>query len=586
MPISISLLQVKSNFLLTWPGSFSIISVFGVSEYSSPKRSITNIKACLIIIANLLTLSAPAFSASLISVPLDHFSYQFIERLQAKGILGEYISNSKPYSRGEMAEMIAQTARLIEDGSISLTPVEIELLEEMKKEFSQELAELGMPGIKKHKHLLDWEDVERKLITSIGFDQDSSFIMGTDGINISTLKFTFYGDMLKNLSFYSYSRLTRTNQNPPLSKQDKDPRYLSYRCIGAGCANALSDAYIVYGNPQINIQAGKDVIRWGPGYHGVIGLSGNELAFDTVKLRANIWKLDCISLLGFLRDDLTKKYTSDVPKKYLSAHRFELTPFPGLCIAWQEAYIYAEHLHIMLMSPVMLYQIWDYIDDTGNNTMEGDFEITLIPHTKLYGALFFDDFHIDTNPFKDPGFGWSVLGGAMVVDPFGLKNTHVILEYARVEPWTYTYKGIIQNPPIPTTYKHFGEPLGHWIGPNADDLYTQMGWQISKYIQGNISYNRIRHGEIGGNMDNYYSSDIKEKEFLGGIVESNQAIGLKLKYTTFHKLNISAGYRYIWIENKQKEEVRLPMSDNRKQEWKPGWNTKENELSISIQIRY
>ena len=305
-----------------------------------------------------------------------------------------------------------------------------------------------------------------------------------------------------------------------------------------------------------------------------------------IRFRTHVWKLNFTSLLGFLRDDLSKEYRSDVPKKYLSAHRFEITPYPGICIAWQEAYVYAEELHIELLNPIMPYQMAeDYLGDIGNNTMEGDIVITLIPNTKLYSALFLDDFHTDRSPFKYPGFGWAILNGIMVADPFGIENIDVILEYARVEPWTYTHKGTRQNPPIPTAYKHFNEPLGHWIGPNADDLFTQIGYQINKSLRGNVSYNRIRNGEIGGNM--YDVADYNdEKKFLEGIVEVQNIFDTGLKYIVFDKFEISTNYKHIRTKNKQNEETRLPRNNKRWQSWKSGWNTIVNEFDVKLSFKY
>ncbi len=541
----------------------------------------------LLILAILLVAPFPAFPSSLVNVPLDHWSYHFIERLQAKGMLGEYLSSSKPFQRGEMAEMIAQTSRLLENEKICLTDVEVELLGEMKKEFAQELAGLGIPGIQEYRRLLDWTDGERMLVADIGFAQDGSF--NTDKLNEggtyhSTMKVWLYGDLLRNLSFYNYSKASyEIGKEPPVWKRN-DPRYI-FRYPWS----ALSDAYIVFGNSWISIQAGKDTVLWGPGYHGVIGLAGIEPAFDIIKFRTKIWKLKFSSLLGFLRDDLTKEYRSDVPRKYVSAHRVEIIPVSGIKVAWQEAFIYADSLHIELLNPLMPYQMAeDYLGDIGNNTMEVDVEISLIPSAKLYASLFLDDFHPDENPLKYPRFGWGLLGGILIADPLGVDNTDVILEYARVEPWAYTHKGTIQEPPIPTAFKHFEEPLGHWIGPNADDLFAQIGWRISKNVHGNVSYNKIRHGERGGNIYDAYRDmiDEKEKRFLGGIIETERNIELELRYTAFHRFEMSVSYRYKKTTNKQKDEVHLPRYDGRRQAWEAGWDTAEHALGFALQFTY
>jgi len=527
----------------------------------------------------LLTISSQGFPTSLVNVPLDHWSYKFIERLQAKGILGEFLHESKPYSRGKVSEMIIHTLQLLEEGKIHLTDVDIDLLEEMKKEFAQELAEQGQLGIQGHKHTIDWSSGEKAIIFRLGFAQDGSFSK-SDTILTSTLNTTFYGDISKNVSFYNYSKASYEIGGERPVWAGLDPRYTRYPWSG------LSDSYIVFGGPWGDIQVGKDTVIWGPGYHGVIGLAGVDSTFSLIRFRTHVWKLNFTSLSGFLRDDLTKEYYSDVPKKYLSAHRFEITPYPGICIAWQEAYVYAEELHIELLNPIMPYQMAeDYLGDIGNNTMEGDIVITLIPNTKLYSALFLDDFYTDKSPFKYPGFGWAILNGIMVADPFGINNTDVILEYARVEPWTYTHKGTRQNPPIPTAYKHFNEPLGHWIGPNADDLFTQIGYQINKSLRGNVSYNRIRNGEIGGNM---YDTAIgyKEKKFLEGIVEVQNIFDTGLKYIVFDKFEISTNYKHIRTKNKQNEETKLPRNNKRWQSWKSGWNTVVNEFDIKLSFKY
>ena len=527
----------------------------------------------------LLTISSQTFPTSLVNVPLDHWSYKFIERLQAKGILGEFLNESKPYSRGKVSEMIIHTLRLLEDGKIHLTDVDIDLLEEMKKEFAQELAGHGQLGIQGHKHTIDWSSGEKAIIFRLGFAQDGSFSK-SDIILTSTLNTTFYGDISKNVSFYNYSKASYEIGGEQPIWAGLDPRYVRYPWRG------LSDSYIVFGGPWGDIQVGEDTVIWGPGYHGVIGLAGVDPTFSLIRFRTQVWKLNFTSLSGFLRDDLTKEYYSDVPKKYLSAHRFEITPHPGICIAWQEAYVYAEELHIELLNPIMPYQMAeDYLGDIGNNTMEGDIVITLIPNTKLYSALFLDDFHTDISPFKYPGFGWAILNGIMVADPFGIENIDVILEYARVEPWTYTHKGTRQNPPIPTAYKHFNEPLGHWIGPNADDLFTQIGYQINKSLRGNVSYNRIRNGEIGGNM--YDVADYNdEKEFLNGIVEVQNIFDTGLKYIVFDKFEISTNYKHIRTKNKQNEETRLPRNNKRWQSWKSGWNTIVNEFDVKLSFKY
>ena len=98
--------------------------------------------------------------ASPISVPLDHWSYHFIERFQAKGVLKDYLSNTKPYSRDEMAKMILHVIKQVEDGKSRLSKTEKAQLDELKTEFAQELIDQTqfetdqITGLNKRKYLL------------------------------------------------------------------------------------------------------------------------------------------------------------------------------------------------------------------------------------------------------------------------------------------------------------------------------------------------------------------------------------------------------------------------------------------------
>ncbi|MBM3212167.1 hypothetical protein FJZ33_08105, partial [Candidatus Poribacteria bacterium] len=122
------------------------------------------LKSILAILTVFLIFPSLVFPTALVNVPLDHWSYQLIQRFQAKGILREHLSNSRPYSRGEMAKMLIYISQLEANGSLKLTSVESNLLNEMKKEFAEELKELGHTGIPGRKNLVDWADGDLRLI--------------------------------------------------------------------------------------------------------------------------------------------------------------------------------------------------------------------------------------------------------------------------------------------------------------------------------------------------------------------------------------------------------------------------------------
>jgi hypothetical protein len=521
--------------------------------------------------------------ASPISVPLDHWSYHFIERFQAKGVLKDYLSNTKPYSRDEMAKMILHVIKQAEDGKSNLSKTEKAQLDELKTEFAQELGELGVTGLNKRKYLLDWSGNEKSFIAQAGYTQDVVIKRGTEDHRTykSAGQLVLQGELKGGLVFYSDVRASYENSDEP--RPIWQPYFTRYPW------EATSDSYLIFELPWADVQMGKDEVLWGPGYNGVVGLAGVNPAFDTIKLPIEVWKLKFTSILGSTQGNVSKEYhaeynRNDIVEKYISAHRFELNPFSGVSVAWQEAYIYADKLHIELINPIMPYQMAeDYLGDIGNNTMELDADVCLLPNTKVYSALFLDDLHPGKNPFTYAPFRWAALGGFLIADPFGIRDTDFRAEYARVEPWTYPHKG------GPTTsYENFDTPLGHWIGPNADDLFFELNRSLSKDIQAKLSYDRVRKGEIGGSLYDYDVSAMSGgiKHFLGGIVEKTHTLMLTLTYRITMDSKIEVSYSNIKIDNKQNEKAKLPSTFSIKEPWKSGVKWHQNVMKVSMTLKY
>ena len=523
--------------------------------------------------------------ASPLTVRLDHWSYHFIERLQARGYLSDFLSNIKPYSRDELADMVLQILDLMEDGKINLSEVEKQQVDLLKRKLAPEMAERGVTDVTGYKHLLDWSNEDKSLVLEPGYSQYVTLKRGTEDYNIyvSGAKLIIRGDLGDGFFFYTNGRASYENSDEAL------PLWHPYLDVTRYPWSSVAESYLVFRLPWFDLQIGKDQVLWGPGYHGVIGLSGVDPTFDIVKLPIRIWKFKFVSILGFLRDDLAREYRSDIVRKYLSAHRVELIPFDGVSIAFQEVYIYAENLHIELLNPLMPYQMAeDYLNDVGNNTMEGDIDITLLPYTRIYASVFLDDLHPDKSFFTYAGNRWAILSGALIADPFGLKNFDFRAEYARVEPWVYPHKGIIQDPPVPLSYKHFNTPLGHWIGPNSDDLLFEVNHQFTRDLKAKLSYNRIRKGEIGGSLYNYDSHAIgyEDKHFLMGIVEKTRSVSFGLTYRLFQDSMIEINYIYTRVNNKQKEEAKLPEDHPDKQSWEAGFDWSQNIIEAGVKVSY
>ncbi len=529
----------------------------------------------------LIAFIKPALTSP-VSVPLDHWSYRFIERLQAKGGLKDYLNNTKPYSRDEVAKMIFHILKENEKGNIKLTRIEEGQLDDLKLEFAQELVKLGINDIKGKKHILDWSKDSKNGIVQMSYIQDVAFKRGTEDHNVykGTYQVLVRGNFDDSFFFSVDSRASYEKSDEPR------PIWIPY--FSRYPWEAMDNSYVVLSLPWTDIQFGKDQILWGTGYNGVIGLASVNRTFEILKFPIEFWRIKYTNILGFPRDEIIEDgYTKSVTK-YLSAHRLELKVIPGFIISWQEAYIFAKGFHIELLNPITPYQMLeDYLGDAGNNTMEGDIDICLIPNTRAYLALFLDDYHVGKNPFTYGAFRWAGLGGLLITDPFGIDDIDLRVEYARVEPWVYPHKGITEKPPSPSSYKQFDIPLGHWIGPNADNLFFEVNKYLTKDLLTSVSYSKIRKGEIGGSIYDYDPKAMeKEKKFLDGILEKTQNVTFSVTYRLWQDSDIKINYIISKINNKQSERAKLPSALPKKEPWKIGNNWSQNIINVSLTFRY
>lgn len=526
-----------------------------------------------IFVFNQYILSSP------INVPLDHYSYRFIERFQAKGALKDYLSNAKPYSRDDVAKMIFQISALQKSGKITLSKTENEQLNLLKGEFAAELIELGMEDIAKYNRLVDWSNDKKSLVVQACYIQDANLNRGTDDTKSakSTLQVVVRADLEGGFFLYSDNRASYTTEPMPIWH----PNITTARYPWSDA----SDAYLIIKLPWTNLQIGKDSVLWGPGYHGVVGLSAIDPTFDLARFSINLWKVKLTDMVGFLKDRLGNPGKSETKQKYLFGHRLEFKPFSGACIAWQEVFIY-DKVDISLINPIMPYQMAeDYLGQVGNNTMELDLDLCVIPNVRFYSALFLDDFHPDESLFSYTPNTWAILGGILINDPFKIKDSDFRIEYARVEPWAYSHRSI-QISTNPLSYRHFDTPLGHWIGSNADDLLFEANHNFSDDLSATLSYNRIRTGEFGSSPYDYFTKEQWTKKFLEGIDEKKNTIGLTLKYRIYQDSIFEVGYNYERVKNKQKEEAKLPSFHKQKQSWEEGNNTSQNIVQIKLTLKY
>lgn len=509
-----------------------------------------------------------AAAAQSVYVPVRHWAYDFVERMETKGVIRGVLDGTRPYSRQEMAGYLVQVERYLQRGG-RLNRVEQDQFDYLRFEFQEEFEALtGRDGqgyepdfarlrrsrwvpdfvYRNGRNLLSWQVEDFAINVDPILYRDFTFanpdtVPHTDRVFRQTGGFTFWGRLGKSLGFYFNARDTREWGSR------RYPSKFNITMPGTGFVNGYGSyiyhdetiAYLMFRVSRLQLMFGKDFNVWGHGYRGNLSLSDNATSYDQLKLQFRFWRLKFTSLLGFLRPypPIYKKDGSPAEKN-LAAHRLDVAVFKWLSLGAYETVIFGDRrFDPAYLNPIMFYRSAEHFwGNRDNVTMGADFKLTAIPRLKLYGEVFIDDLFISRLGSGYYGNKWAVQFGALWVDILGIPNLDARAEYTRVEPYVYTH-----NKPI-NTYQNFTTVLGHWTGPNSDDLFFQLEHRPTRRLRLAASAAINRHGanppgvNVGGDASEAFRGGVDSETvyFLDGIVERRRTLRLTMSYELLRQL--------------------------------------------------
>jgi len=130
----------------------------------------------------------------------------------------------------------------------------------------------------------------------------------------------------------------------------------------------------------------------------------------------------------------------------------------------------------------------------------------------------------------------------------------VRLEYTRILPWVYS--NLIQT----QTYTNSNYLLGHYIGQNADQIFTQLDYRLLRGFELKFWGEYIRRGGFSDVKNQYEEPG---ESFLYGPRRNELNIGFETSYEIMHEWFAKAFYQYSHITDEDAE--RTP-------EWQLGVN--------------
>lgn len=497
-------------------------------------------------------------SSPSVNLPLYHFAYDLIEKLEAKQIINPSIElRNKPYTRNTVLKVILELEEKLKANPELLTRTELGLFQKLKGEFHFELERMkrDVPGDEIEKHLIHFQS---------NSSQNLSYVLGdavieqavnitrynsredtlNDDVSFTRASGRVQGVLKDAIAFYSdfSSTLIKGSDRSYSFGESSQGGVINYNPSSDNVYSLNANAYMVIEPKWFRLQFGKDQIIMGPGNHSNLFISDNAGAFDNLRLDVTFDRIKFTYLHGWLRSKpLAYDYAGDVSdRKYIVAHRLEFKVFPWLFVAGNESVIYGGRgMEIQYLNPIIPYHIAEqYLGDKDNNTISFDMTAFVLQNVKTYAALYLDDFTTARNPFTYWKQTWAVMAGLFWVEPFRMSDTDFRFEYSRIEPYVYAHKFGLIN------YSHFSSSLGSSLPPNSDDYFFEVRYRPLRKIFFGLNYELLRHGAIGGNIDRFGYEDgfvdagtpgKQKKKFLQGINETKNIMSAQFQWETFRQ---------------------------------------------------
>lgn len=488
----------------------------------------------------------------LVNLSLHDEVYAFVKRIIAKNLMVKRLDNTQPLTRRDIAEALIEISEKYKLREIKLTDVEKKHLEKYLRLFGNEI-EAIKPGFylsAKKKNIFTVKGEDYRIDFDLKSKQEAAYIKAGSNAgknkSITSLDFSFFVKLGEHLGISSilHDRMLygKADYNPYRAERAE-------KLLGKSEAINAMEGYIILSSPRASIQWGVDGSWWGPGWHGALMISDNSAPKDNLRVIGRYGPVKFTYFTAILREK-----TLEYQPKYMSAHRVEFLPHRRISIGLSEVMVFADRYEPRYLNPFISFYMVQTENYKNNGLLGLDFDATLLPSVVLYGELMVDDLQPSAGMdiFRAWNSKYGILLGGYWVDPFGLEDTDLRLEYAFINQYAYTHRYDI------TRYTHQDFIIGHWIGTDADDLWLDIKHWLTDKLRASLTYEMERQGE--GDVRKPHPleplpgkpvpKDAPEYwEFLSGVVELTHSISVGLSCASIGRYSAGAEYTYSRIKN-------------------------------------
>lgn len=474
------------------------------------------IAASFIVLISLAPLCQAQVSTN---VPLDHWSYDVVDKLADYALIDSAMLTTRPISRIEMARHIAQ-ARYSLSHWKAPPSVLSNLLAQLEAEFRGELIQIGiLDGAYDGSFLKPVEDPYLK------------YLYADRGTGLENVR----GDRFGRYSNYRVGFASRAR----VSDLAAFYVHTEYR-DGSSESDAVVDWIEAYGKARLGpleVQAGKDSLWWGPGRGGSIMMSNNAEPLRMIKVTNPQpmqlpWVLRVLGpfraqwFLAELEDDRA------IPEARLSAIRLNFKPHARWEMGVSRAIMFGGRGQPRV-------DLFDYAkaflarsEQVENNQLAGLDTSILLPLEEIpygeYLPLRSLKFYVDAAGEDEAGgipSNWGILYGLGLNDILKTGRTDLRIEYA--DNHVAGKPNVFYEHSLYTSgYTYKGRILGHHMGTDSRDFFIRLSHYLTDDLLLGLMFDRQTHD---------LSSDPHP------VVNIAQC---DLTLLRSHQWQVNAGYRY------------------------------------------
>ena len=299
-------------------------------------------------------------------------------------------------------------------------------------------------------------------------------------------------------------------------------------------------AVLAWGRGAMDLRLGREDRRWGQGRRGTLFLSENSFPLDGLSFRFRSRWISGASLIAQSwrapNPPGTGEETSEAQRLgdgYFAAHRFELHPRESWSLGIYEAVAWGGRgLDLAYANPLgffvaMTQDIWDRAAADDKKVIGVDFRVRMAP-LSFYGEWLVN--RIVTLDAAEDGdeagiTSMAQLAGVSWANPFGLSGADLQIEYAHLDPEVYFHPDGDSRRSLLSE----GELIGHWAGPNSDDLHLAFRFPEMRAGLFRLEFEQVRWGLIEGMKGaefGFLGLTKAEKKWIVGEIFSERSFAL------------------------------------------------------------